>query len=152
MAALDAGQIYNILNALLPTGGTAGYPASFTSLSAGVMYMRWDSTAPTVSAAGTQLSNGNGGSTPSITNYASPGISFTASSTPASGGTYQVTLPTVAWSSVAPSGGWSAVYGLDIYSSAAVRVWYGSFNGAPIAVAYLNTFQIAANAVTVSLS
>lgn len=151
MAAIDNGMISNFLNATLPTGGTAGAPTAWVTLSTSAMYMRWDSTAPTASAAGTQLANGNGGATPSITNYASPGISFTASSSVSASGS-AVTLPTVVWSSVAPSGGWAAIYGLDIYSSGAVRTWFGSFNGAPIVVAFLNTFQLAIGSVTVSLS
>jgi hypothetical protein len=151
MAAIDQGMISNFLNATLPTGGTAGAPTAWVTLSTSAMYMRWDSTAPSASAAGTQLANGNAGSSPSVTNYASPGISFTVSSTASSSGS-NVTLPAAVTSTVAPAGGYAAIYGLDIYSSGAVRTWFGTFNGAPIVVAFLNTFQLAINAVTVSLT
>jgi hypothetical protein len=33
-----------------------------------------------------------------------------------------------------------------------VRTWFGNFNGQPIAVANGNTFQIALNAITISLT
>ena len=143
MAAIDNTMISNILNATLPCGTTAK-PAVFTALSSAAgMKLKLTSTASTASASGTELT-GSG--------YTAGGTALTNSSSASSAGS-AVTLPAtaaVSWTNA--SGGNWVINSLEITDNAGVRAWYGLFNGAPITVANGNTFQIAVNAVTVSLS
>jgi hypothetical protein len=141
--AIDLTLAVKFLNATLPVG-TAGIPGTaFGTLASSGMYIRLDSTAPTGTAAGTQLANGNG--------YTTNGLQLANASTPAAGTTATVTLPAVAQTWTNTSGGWT-INGLDITDSSQVRTWYGTFTGAPITVAASNSFQIAVNAITVTLS
>lgn len=147
MAAIDDTMISNILNATLPTNsGSAGYPSSFSALNGNTMLLRLTSTASSASSAGTTLTG---------TGYADYPI--TTSSTASSGGG-SVTLPAVSggtggttyWTN--GSGGAWTIYSLEIQDHLNTRAWFGNFTGAPISVANGNSFQIAQNAVTVSLS
>jgi len=110
------------------------------------MKVRLNSTASTASAYGTELSG---------TGYTAGGSSITTSSTASSSGS-SVTLPAMAaglsWTNGSGSS-WSIV-SLDLTDNAGtpVRSWFGNFNGQPISVANGNTFQVAQNAITVSLT
>jgi len=144
MGAFSATYAQQVLNCLLPTG-TGGVPGTWTALTAGVMYVRLNSTLSTISAEGTQLPNGNG--------YVTNGLSL--GTTPISvaavnGSLYQCTLPYTALSWTAGTA-WT-IESMDITDSTPHWIWFGPFNGQPIGVASGNTFQIAANAVTVQLS
>jgi hypothetical protein len=142
MAAIDQSMVSNILNATLPTGAS-GAPGSFTAVGGTAMKVRLNSAASTASAAGTELT-GSG--------YTAGGTAVPGASTASSAGS-SVTLPhggALSWTN-ASGGSWSIV-SLDITSSAATRCWFGNFTGQPISVANGNTFQIAADAITVSLT
>jgi hypothetical protein len=151
MGAIDNTMINNILNATLPTA-TGGKPTATYWTAGGLsvsaaMKMRLDSTAPTAAAAGTEITLGAGGS-----GYSAGGFTLGASTAASA---QSVTLPSANQSFVAGSGGTvttPGVVGLDITDSAAVRSWWGLFNGEPISIANGNTFQVAANAVTVTLA
>jgi hypothetical protein len=141
MAAIANTMISNMLNASLPTG-TTGEPTTWTPLStSGGMKIRLTSAASTASAAGATLTGGG---------YAD--YVMTTSSTASASGS-NVTLPAVSggtsWNN--SSGGWT-IYSIEVQDNANTRAWFGNFNGAPITIAALNTFAIAQNAVTVSLS
>jgi hypothetical protein len=143
MGALDAAMASNIMNATLPTGA-GGIPGSFTALAASAMKLRLNSTLSTASAAGTELTG---------TGYTAGGTSITTASTASSAGS-NVTLPNVSgglsWTN--GSGGAWSIASLDLTSSAGVRSWFGPFTGQPVSVANGNTFNVAQNAVTCSLS
>lgn len=143
MAAIDQTMVSNILNATTPTG-TSGAPGSFTAVGGTAMKVRLNSTASTASAAGTEIASGGG--------YTTGGQAVPGASTASSAGS-SVTLPHGGALSWTNSSGvsWSIV-SLDLTSSAGTRCWFGNFTGQPISVASGNTFQIAADAVTVSLS
>jgi hypothetical protein len=143
MAAIDQAMVSKILNALLPVGA-AGVPGSMiTALGASAMKLKLTSTASSASASGTEIT-GSG--------YVSGGSSLTTQSTSSSSGS-SVTLPhTTPTSWTNGSGGNWSIVSLEITDSAALRVWFGNFTGQPVVVANGNTFQIAADAVTVSLS
>jgi len=142
MAAIDQTQVSNILNATLPTG-TTGKPSAFTALSAaGGMKIRLTSTDSTAAAAGTTLT-GSG--------YAD--YVMTTSSTASASGS-AVTLPAVSggtsWTN--GSGGTWNIHSCEVQDNANARAWFGNFTGDPVVVANGNTFAIAQNAVSVSLS
>lgn len=142
MAAIDQTLVSNILNATLPTGAS-GAPGSFTNLTGTAMKVRLNSTASTASAAGTELT-GSG--------YTTGGTAVPGASTASSAGS-SVTLPhggALSWTN-ASGGAWSIV-SLDVTTSGGTRTWFGNFTGQPIAVANGNTFQVAADAITVSLT
>lgn len=145
MGAIANGTISNILNSTLPTNATAGQPGTWTALAASQMKVRLNSTASTASAAGTELTG---------TGYTTGGSNITQSSTASTSGG-QVTLPAMSaglsWTNGTGSTTWSIV-SLDITDGSATRAWYGNFNGQPISVAPNNTFQIAQNAIQVSLT
>jgi hypothetical protein len=142
MAAIDQAQVSNILNATLPTG-TTGKPSAFTALSAaGGMKIRLTSTDSTPAAAGTTLA-GSG--------YAD--YVMTTSSTASSAGS-GVTLPGVSggtsWTN-GSGGNWN-IHSCEVQDNANARAWFGNFTGDPVVVANGNSFAIAQNAVSVSLS
>jgi hypothetical protein len=143
MAAIDNTMISNILNATTPTGAS-GAPGSFSAVGGTAMKVRLNSTASTASAAGTEIASGGG--------YTTGGTAVSAASTASSAGS-AVTLPkTTALSWTNSSGGAWSIVSMDLTSSAGTRTWFGSFNGQPISVANGNTFQIAADAVSISLA
>jgi hypothetical protein len=142
MSAIDGSQVSNIINATLPTG-TTGKPTAFTALSSGGgMKIRLTSTNSSESAAGTTLSG---------TGYSD--YTMTTSSTASSAGS-SVTLPAVSggtsWTNGSGSS-WS-VASCEVQDFANTRAWFGNFTGDPVSVANGNTFAIAQNAVSVSLS
>lgn len=143
MAAIDQAMVSKILNALLPTGA-AGIPGTMiTALGGGAMKVRLNSTLSTASAAGTELTG---------TGYTAGGTAVSAASTASSAGS-AVTLPkTTALSWTNGSGGNWSIASLDITDSAALRVFFGPFTGQPVVVANGNVFQIAADAISVSLT
>jgi hypothetical protein len=134
------------LNATLPTA-TGGKPGTWTAYSsAGAMYVRVNSVAYSGANPGaseeTQLANGNG----YVTNGAPLGASSAASLV---SNTETVTLPASAVSWTNGSGGWT-IASLDITDNAQAWTWFGNWNGQPITIAAGNTFQAAANAVSVT--
>lgn len=152
MSAIANGAAANFLNATLPTA-TGGKPtATFWTAGgysvAAAMLIRLNSVAYSGvnqgSAEQTQLASGNG--------YVTGGTALGASSAASVVSNVEtVTLPAGATSWTNTSGGWT-ICSLDLTDSAAAWTWYGNFNGQPIAIANGNTFQIAANAVTVTLN
>lgn len=142
MAAIDQTMVSNILNATLPCG-TTGKPAAFTALSSAAgMKVRLTSTDSSASAAGTTLA-GSGSSD----------ITLTTSSTASAAGS-PVTLPAVSggisWTNA--SGGNWLIHSVEIQDSTNTRSWFGNFTGDPVTVANGNTFAVAQNAISVSLS
>ena len=137
--AIDAAKSSLILNALLPVG-TGGIPGTqLTALPATAMKLKLTSTASSGSASGTEIT-GSG--------YTSGGIASTTASTTSSSGS-SVTLPTGTSPFTWTNGGsaWSIV-SLELTDGSSGRVWYGNWNGQPIAVAGGNTFSVAAAAIT----
>jgi hypothetical protein len=133
MPAIDNSMISNILGATTPTG-SGGVPGSFTALAASAMKIRLSSTASTGAAAGTEIATQTSGYT-NGTGWTSLG-QCTTSGTPV-----VVGVPLTTQSFVS-SGSPTNVYSFDLESSAGVRAWFGAFNGAPVAVASGNTFQV----------
>ena len=142
MAGMSNTLIDKIVNATTPTG-TSGNPGTYTALAASPMKVRLNSTASTASTAGTEITG---------TGYTSGGTAVSAASTASSGGT-GVSLPAssaLSWTN-GSGGAWSIV-SFDLTDSAAVRTWFGNFNGQPISVANGNTFQIAVGGITINAS
>jgi hypothetical protein len=136
----------SLLNATLPTA-TGGKPSSYTALNTtGAMFIRLDTVAySNGSSEETQLANGGG--------YTTNGTALGASSTASAVSNIEtVTLPAAATSWTNSSGSAWSICSLDITDYVQTWAWYGNFNGEPISVAIGNTFQIAASAVTVTLS
>lgn len=143
MAAIDQAMVSKILNALLPVGA-AGIPGTMiTALGGGAMKVRLNSTLSTSAAAGTELTGGG---------YTTGGTALgTASGVSAAGSA--VTFPAgaaLSWTN--SSGGAWSIASFDLTDSAALRTWFGPFTGQPISVANGNVFQIAINAISVSLT
>lgn len=139
--AIDAARSSLMLNANLPVGGTAGNPGTqLTALPASAMKLKLTSTASSGSASGTEIT-GSG--------YTSGGTAFSdIATTQASSSGSNVTLPkTTAFSWTNGGSAWSIV-SLELTDGSGGRVWYGNWNGQPIAVAGGNTFQVAALAIT----
>lgn len=139
MAGIPQSMASNILNATTPTG-TSGAPGTWTAFAAGAMKVRLNSTSSTASAQGTQLTG---------TGYTAGGTAVAAASTASSSGS-NVTLPAssvLSWTN-ASGGSWS-IQSFDLTDSAAARSWFGDFNGAPIAIANGNTFQLAVGAISI---
>jgi len=143
MAAIDAALVSKILNATSPTG-TGGIPGTaLTALSATAMKVRLNSTLSTASAAGTEITG---------TGYTAGGQALGTASTASTAGS-NVTLPAgtaLSWTN-GSGGAWSIV-SFDLTDGAAVRTWWGPFNGQPVSVANGNTFQIAVGGITLQLT
>jgi hypothetical protein len=136
--AIDQTRSSGMLNANLPTG-TSGAPGTqLAALNAGAMKLKLTNTASSGSASGTEIS-GSG--------YTAGGTAFGTASTVSSAGS-NVTLP--AGSAISWTNGGSAwsIVSLEITDAAPIRVWYGNWNGQPIAVAGGNTFQVAVAAIS----
>ena len=135
-----------VINATAPTGataGAAGTQALGCSTSA-AMKVRLNSTSSTATAAGTELTG---------TGYTAGGQAFTESQTAITSPTNSITLPkttVLSWTNSSGSA-WS-IQSLDITDSAAVRTWWGDFTGAPVSVANGNTFQVAVNGISITLT
>jgi hypothetical protein len=135
-----------VINATAPTGATAGAAGTqalgFSTSAA--MKVRLNSTASTATAAGTELTG---------TGYTAGGQAFTESQTAITSPTNSITLPkttVLSWTNSSGSA-WS-IQSLDITDSAAVRTWWGDFTGAPVSVANGNTFQVAVNGISITLT
>lgn len=133
MAAIVQAQANKILDATLGT-------AALTAFS-GAAKVRLTTTAPTATAAGTELTG---------TGYTTGGSTITFSA--AASGSTSNSGSAIQWTN-SSGGAWSIV-GLEIWDSAGtpVRWWYGTFTGQPISVPNGAIFQISAGAITVSLS
>lgn len=133
MAAIVQVQASKLLDASLGT-------ASLTAFS-GAPKVRLTSSAPSATAAGTELTG---------TGYTAGGTA-TAFSAAAAGAT---TGPTSALSWTNGSGGAWSIVGCEVWDQAGtpLRWWFANFNGQPIAVANGNTFQIASGAISVGLT
>lgn len=136
--AIDAAKSTLILNALLPVGA-AGIPGTqLTALPATAMKLNITSTASSGASAGTAISGTGSGA-----------IASTTGSTVSSAGS-NVTLPSgtspFTWTN-GSGGAWNIV-SLELTDGSNGRVWYGNWNGQPIAVANGNTFSVAANAIS----
>lgn len=135
------------LNASLPTAA-GGKPGTWTVFSsAGAMYIRLNSVAYTGANPGsseqTQLANGSGYVTNGSTLGASSGASLVSS-------TETVTLPAAATTWTCSAGGGWTICSLDITDNVQAWAWFGNWNGQPVAIANGNSFQVAANAVSVT--
>ena len=135
-----------VINATAPTGATAGAAGTqalgFSTSAA--MKVRLISTSSTATAAGTELTG---------TGYTAGGQAFTESQTAITSPTNSITLPkttVLSWTNSSGSA-WS-IQSLDITDSAAVRTWWGDFTGAPVSVANGNTFQVAVNGISITLT
>ena len=151
MAAIDATMVSAILNNTLPVAaGAKPTNAWLGMVTTSAMYIRLNSTLSTAAASGTQLVNAYG--------YLTNGKQFTSVTgvTSSSAGS-SVSLPgsgdasTFLWTNTSGGSGWTIV-SLDITDSGQTRSWWAPFNGQPITVANLNSFQIATAAITVSLT
>lgn len=133
MAAIVQAQANKLLDASLGT-------AALTAFS-GAAKVRLTTTAPTATAAGTELSG---------TGYTAGGstIAFSA----ASAGSTSNSGSAIQWTNSSGSP-WSIV-GVEIWDSAGspVRWWFGSFAGQPITVPSGSIFQVATGAISVALS
>jgi hypothetical protein len=140
--ALDQ-TLYNILLTALGPLGAAGIPGtSLVALNAGAMKLRIGSAVSSATSAGTEIVNGTG--------YSAGGIAFsTASVAPSGAG--GITCPHTTAMSATATSTWSIV-SLDITDNAARRVWWGAWNGQPVGVAIGNTFQVAAEAIAITLT
>jgi hypothetical protein len=135
--AIDAAKSTLMLNALLPVGALGIPGTQLTALPATAMKLALTSTASTGAAAGTELSG---------TGYTLHGIASNTQSTASSAGS-SVTLPATpspfSWTfSFAAS-----IVSLEFIDGSNGRVWYGNWNGQPIAVASGNTFAVAVAAI-----
>ena len=135
-----------VINATAPTGATAGAAGTqalgFSTSAA--MKVRLNSTASTATAAGTELTG---------TGYTTGGQAFTESQTAITSPTNSITLPkttVLSWTNSSGSA-WS-IQSLDIVDSAAQRTRWGDFTGAPVSVANGNTFQVAVNGISITLT
>ena len=137
--AIDAARSSLMLNANLPVG-TSGAPGTqLTALAGSAMKLKLRSAASSGASSGTELT-GTGYTTGGT---AMPGASIT--STSGSNVTLPHTAP-ISWTNTSGSP-WSIV-SLELTASDGTRVWYGNWNGQPVAVANGNTFQVAADAVS----
>lgn len=142
MSAIDQSMVSKIINCTAPTGA-AGVPGTWTALGASAMKVKLTSTASSASASGTELTG---------TGYTAGGQALSTQSDASTAGS-SVTLPkTTALSWTNTSGGAWSIVSFDLLDSAALRTWFGNFTGQPVSVASGNTFQIAAGAITLSLS
>jgi hypothetical protein len=136
MAALDQAMVSKVLNATCSA-------TAFTTLTTGFK-VRLDSGTSTASAAGTEIT-GSG----SVAGGQTSSAPFASTSSAGSA----VTIPHTAiltWTN-ASGGNWS-IQSLDLTDGAAVRTYFGNWNGAPVVVASGNTFQVAVDAISVSLT
>ncbi|HEY9416731.1 MAG TPA: hypothetical protein VIQ30_18405 [Pseudonocardia sp.] len=136
MAAIVQAQANKILDLTLGTSA----PTMFTTPAK----VRLTTTAPTATAAGTELTG---------TGYTTGGTSLSGNtfSAAASGATTGPGTSALTWTN--SSGGTWSIVGVEIWDSAGtpLRWWYGSFTGQPISVANGNIFQISVGAISVSL-
>lgn len=139
MAAIDNTLIATLLNYLTPTG-TAGIngTAIGTPLGTTAMKIRLSSTASTGAAAGTELSTQTSGYT--------NGTGWTSLGQSTSTGTPIVVGVPLTTQSFVSNGSPTNVYSFDLEGNGGQRGFWGPFNGAPVAVASGNTFQVVGGA------
>jgi hypothetical protein len=133
-AALDQAMASKVLNSLCSA-------TAFTTLTTGFK-IRLASGTSSASAMGTEIT-GSG--------YVAGGQTSTAPFASTSSAGSNVTIPNTAvltWTN-GSGGNWS-MQSLDLLDGAAVRTLFGQWNGAPVVVANLNTFQVAVNAIVCS--
>lgn len=137
MPAIVQAQANLILNTTLGTSA----PTLFTTPAK----VRLTTTAPTGTTAGTELTG---------TGYTAGGTSLAGNTFGAASAGSASGPGTSALSWTNGSGGAWSIVGVEIWDSAGspLRWWYGTFTGQPISVANGNTFQIAVNALTATLS
>jgi hypothetical protein len=137
MPAIVQAQANKILDLTLGTSA----PTMFTTPAR----VRLTTTAPTATTAGTELTG---------TGYTAGGTSLAGNTfgAAATGSASGPATSALSWTN-GSGGAWSIV-GVEIWDSAGtpLRWWYGTFTGQPISVANGNTFQIAVNALTATLS
>lgn len=133
MAAIVQAQANKLLDASLGT-------ASLTAFS-GAAKIRLTTTAPTATAAGTELTG---------TGYTAGGSTITFSA--ASAGSTSNSGAALQWTN-SSGGSWSIV-GCEVWDSAGtpIRWWFGTWTGQPITVANGNIFQLSTGSLTISLS
>jgi hypothetical protein len=114
---------------------------SSPTLFTGQGMLKLTTTAPTSTAAGTELTGGSGYTT------GGSACNFTISSPG------QATGPLVALSWTNASGGSWSIVGAELWDSAVspLRWWWGLFSGQPIVVANGNIFSISIAGITVTL-
>lgn len=132
MAAIVQAQANLIINATL-AGTAAGATSSIK--------VRLTTSAPSATAAGTELSGGSGYTTGGTTTAWTSASSGSASNTTA-----------LTWTN--SSGSTWSIVGLELWDTAGtpVRWWFGSWTGQPISIANGNTFAVAAGAITITLT
>lgn len=137
--AIDQARSSAMLNANLPVGA-AGIPGTaLAALNASAMKLKLTSAASTGAASGTELTG---------TGYVAGGTAFSNACAASAAGS-NVTMPaTAAMSWTNSSGGAWSIVSLEITDNAALRVWYGNWNGQPIAVANGNSFSVAVAAIS----
>jgi hypothetical protein len=133
MAAIDQAMVSKMLNATTPTGA-AGIPGTWAALGGSAMKLRLNSTLSTASAAGTDIGTQTSG-------YTAGGFTLGTTASTASAAGAAVGVPFITQSFVS-SGAPTAVVSFDLTDSAALRTWWGPFNGQPVNVANGNTFQV----------
>jgi hypothetical protein len=134
--AIDQAMVSKLLNATTSATAFATLTAPFK--------VRLDSGTDTAAAAGTEITGGG---------YVAGGQTSTAPFASTSSAGSNVTIPHTAiltWTN-ASGGAWS-VQSLSLVSADPTRTWFGNFTGAPVAVANGNTFQIAVDAIVISLT
>ena len=135
MAAIVSVQAAKLLDASLGT-------AALTAFS-GSAKIRLTTTAPTATAAGTELAGGSG--------YTTGGSVIVFGSATGSPAATSNTGSAITWTN-GSGGAWSIV-GLEIWDSAGtpLRWWFGSWTGQPISVPIGAVLSVAAGAVAISL-
>jgi hypothetical protein len=136
MAMIDQARVNSILASILNNAAWAavGTPGTPT-------YIKLGTTTPTNTANMTELTG---------TGYVANGTAITWPA-PASG---QVTGPVTAITWTNSSGGNWNITGLEIWNTGGTgtRWFYGNWTGFPVVVANGNSFQVAANAITINAS
>lgn len=137
MAAIVQAQANRILDLTLGTSS----PTMFT----GAAKVRLTTTAPTATAAGTELTG---------TGYTTGGTSLSGNTFQAAAAGQAVGPHTSALTWTNGSGGAWALVGVEIWDSAGtpLRWWYGTLNGQPVSIAIGNTFRIDIDALVASLA
>ena len=133
MAAVDTVQANALLDAILLQQATA----STTSMS-----VKLGSNSPSGGTDMTELPNGNGYTTGGLS------CSFTAAAT-VSGVATSYNSTSLTWMN--SSGGWT-INGIEIWDAASVRWMYGTWVGAPIAVASGNSFTVPPSGIQATLT
>jgi hypothetical protein len=136
--AVDQARSSAMLNANLPVGAGGIPGTALAALSASAMKLKITSTASSGSASGTDIG--------AQTGYAANGMVFVNQCTASGGAGQNVTMPATAAMSLTATSTLNIV-SLEITDNAAVRGFFGNWNGQPIGVAIGNTFSVAVAAI-----